>query len=379
MDAVLHIGPHKTGTSSIQHAMRNNVANLEQQGFLTASDGENAASALPLPFQSETAFNPTLRRKHKGWAEAVAWAELQWLDLEQAAKDRPDHTMILSSEHFSSLADPSPLIARMRRTFDRITVIAYVRDPVDLYVSSLQQNIRAGRRLVELRIPSESRFAIRKQISKFAAEVGAQNIMLRNFARTNLAGGDVVTDFFETVSRLGRPVTVSSSFVNEAYPAPIIGWLLAMNENYERTVETMARIALVKRLDSVAELKSFPKLRLDVPDFEATIRARSRDDCLWLNETFLQGQDQLRVDGSAKIADYTETDERTRLRGWILKDLTPEAISLLLAATIDLQEPTSPDGISRRKGKPQWGATGRQASLGKQGRPGPAGRQKGAL
>lgn len=348
MDAILHIGPHKTGSSSIQMAMRLNVDLLKQQGFLTASHLDKAASALPLPFQSEWAFHPNLKRTFRTWADAQALGEQQWTRLEQSAKAHPDHTMILSSEHFSSLPDPSALIARLRRSFDRVVVMAYVRDPLDLYVSSIQQNIRGGRRLADLRVPSQFPFVISRQIDKYASLVGVENIVVRNFARSNLIGGDVVLDFFSTLSSLGRPVSLPSSFVNEAYPAPVVAWLLIMNEAYERVLETDERIALVARLDAIAELKPFAKLRLNVPEFEATIRARSREDCAWLNNSFLQGQETLRVSASARQSGLTEPEERSRMRQWILEALTPEALSLLMNATVSLK-PSAGAPIGKRK------------------------------
>lgn len=348
MHVVLHIGPHKTGSSSIQNALRKNVPSLERQGFLTSSDAEHAASALPLLFQSERAFHPKMRRLYPTWQQAQVWSEQHWAEMELAAKTRPGHVMILSSEHFASLADPSLVIARLRRTFDRITVVAYVRDPVDLYVSSIQQNIRGGRRLADLRIPSDFPYGIRRQIDRYAAAVGRSNVVVRNFARSNLAGGDVVLDFFAAMAGLGRPVTIASSFVNEAFPAPIVAWLLIMNEAYERVIETDERIALLARLDSIAELKTFPKLQLNIPEFSSTIRSKTREDCLWINQTYLQGQEHLRVEPPEPPLPTMPTAEREHLRQWILQALTPKALALLLPGTISLANPKNAGGPAPR-------------------------------
>ena len=139
MKLVLHIGPHKTGSSSIQKSFDQASDKLLQQGVIYFAERPLPAWSLVLKFATkEQRMHPLIRRHHPTDAQALACSERAWGDLAENVKKSDAKICVLSSEHFASLPAPSvqKLLTQLRGMFPEITVVAYARDPVGLYVSA---------------------------------------------------------------------------------------------------------------------------------------------------------------------------------------------------------------------------------------------------
>jgi hypothetical protein len=130
---LLHIGPHKTGTTSLQAALRENSATLKAHGveYLT-QDTKPAAnrvarSLLRLPFIGK---------------EVVPYAEWEQFAQEINQSDAP--RIILSGEEFSFCG--SKEIHELARTFglDRLHVVITIRPIARILPSHWQLDLRAG-------------------------------------------------------------------------------------------------------------------------------------------------------------------------------------------------------------------------------------------
>ncbi len=138
---------------------------------------------------------------------ARAWSADCWQRFEAEVQVRRPPLTLISSEHFSGLSDPSQLITRLQRSFSRITVLAYLRDPAELYCSTLQQRIRGnGDRLAALPSPLTFFYPARKQLEPFFKLVGPENMLVRRFGsnapQDRHTRRDVVQDFFATLPAL---------------------------------------------------------------------------------------------------------------------------------------------------------------------------------
>lgn len=130
---LLHIGPHKTGTTSLQAALRENSAALKAHGVeYIAQDGKPAAnrvarSLLRLPFIGK---------------EVVPYAEWEQFARKVNQSDAP--RIILSGEEFSFCG--SKEIQELARVFgrDRLHVVITIRPLARILPSHWQLDLRAG-------------------------------------------------------------------------------------------------------------------------------------------------------------------------------------------------------------------------------------------
>lgn len=209
-ELILHIGSHKTGTSSIQYVLRGSRNALERQGV---------AYLLP---DDRTARNASSLVKVSGEREAFS---------ARFADDKADRLLqpraprnIVSAEGFFWFSDPEEVgrfAALARARFERITVLAYLRRQGRLAVSHRNQvrNAAPAMRFYGLRadpLPEYRSYLHRyfdyaaKLVDLWGGAFGRDNVVPVPFERTVLTDGDVVADF---AARTG---------VALAYDAPVI-------------------------------------------------------------------------------------------------------------------------------------------------------------
>ncbi|MGM0855825.1 MAG: hypothetical protein ACQEW0_01920 [Pseudomonadota bacterium] len=147
----LHIGFHKTASSSFQYTCKSNVEKLKQLGFnypLFNSDKIRRKNienhSIPLTY----IFGYNLERYHVGIKNGVSDIQglisdyFDFLKLQLQKSQR----MILSAEDFSIF--PNSMIASFFKLVEKyrfeIVPIAYVRSPYDFHCSYLQQRAKGG-------------------------------------------------------------------------------------------------------------------------------------------------------------------------------------------------------------------------------------------
>jgi hypothetical protein len=130
---LLHIGPHKTGTTAIQAALWAARADLRGQGVRHAGRSRNPASAVravtgqPSPYSDDTP--PSIRH---------------WRDLVREIKGAPEPRLVVSSEFFA-WATPD-VIRRVADDLDpaRVHIAVTLRPLARILPSHWQQNVQAG-------------------------------------------------------------------------------------------------------------------------------------------------------------------------------------------------------------------------------------------
>ena len=157
---VLHVGPHKTGSTSVQSACAANRERLRRDGVLYPSF-PGAAFATS---HADAAFLLGAGRTD----ECLDWLLTAW----RQAGDEDCDTLLLSSEEFSSTLVQRPLartLRRFRRTTGAETRTVFVRRPVaELALSSLLQSITG-----EAGTFFKQRYDIRRWAASFATRTRA--------------------------------------------------------------------------------------------------------------------------------------------------------------------------------------------------------------
>ena len=330
MHVIVHIGQPKAGSSAIQMALRAEGEGLRQQGVRVGPLQRTLSLAL---HGNDVVHNVAgLRLKYGSMDKARAESEEAWKRFAHRIEtDRPP-IVLLSSEHF--LESPQALLTRLRKLFEKISILCYVREPVSHYVSAIDQQIRGGDALEVIPPPGERPFRMPSRIRSYKQHIGQDELVIRNFDRANLEGGDVVLDFFEQVSRLaGREIAPQHppKRTNESLCGAATAWMLTLNSTFRRQtadpVSVKLRQSLIAHLRAADSLKDLPRVKLTDPVLVNAIRSATAEDCRWLNETVLQGQVPLEVGEPGPAPDPAEL--RARMQDWLMSYLTPEATALV--------------------------------------------------
>lgn len=188
--AIVHIGPMKTGTTSIQWWLSRNSGVLEAQGIQLLRP--KTANASPLARTFDEDVRPRRRRPVPGSNDV---SQDDFTDVLNAIPDHA-HTCILTGELLGQVMR-RPAIARFKQAlapfFDRWLIIAYLRRQADLAASRFSTTSRRGQH-GQLKTPLD----YARMLEDWGAEFGQQSLRPRLFDRAELINGDVVADFCAT-------------------------------------------------------------------------------------------------------------------------------------------------------------------------------------
>lgn len=240
---ILHIGLSKTGSSSIQRTLHR------------YDDGRLAYARIRDPNHSSPLFqifcsDPARRdRPFLNWRTpadqaAVAKRHAAAFDREMT---RP-RDVIFSAEGICGklTADEiGDMAARLRRHFDRVRVIAYLRPYRNACASAWQQNVKMGENRFVLPRP-----AFRGRLQPFIRHFGKDSVEMRPFDRAALINGDVIDDFAALIGI--DPAGLRRQTVNESVSLEALSIVYAHNRFAvhpgSRAERRMSRIALVQDL-----------------------------------------------------------------------------------------------------------------------------------
>lgn len=211
----LHIGNHKTGTSSIQRAMCARKKELNQEGITYFSRFRGRAE----------------RKSINRWVHCQGGGG----ELRASIRDglvqrlaRAGDRVVASAESFSwifSAAEISDFYTALARHFDEIKILAYIRRQDKQIISHHQQGAK-GPRTDAARFYGNDCVAIPEyqphfdlyldyatRLGKWADAFGDENMQIRVYERSELYRGDAVADFFRMIGSDAQPPEI---FVNES-------------------------------------------------------------------------------------------------------------------------------------------------------------------
>ena len=184
---ILHIGLHKTGTTTIQNVLHaNRDFLLRHEGVLYPSLDPNLSNALLHILEDDSRNRPRkLRSKKKAGftnEELAARREefLNSLDAEISSSEW--NTLLLSAEGLSHWSAPE--LAKLRewgeKYSSRWTILVCVRHPLDWSRSVVQQRLKAGNTLQQLyEKPPTPKY--RAKISRAISVFGRENVRVFDF------------------------------------------------------------------------------------------------------------------------------------------------------------------------------------------------------
>lgn len=187
---VLHIGTHKTGTSSIQATCAEGRRVLSKAGICYPRlKNMPTQSLLSVPFFDSYVPRQFFHRfgTDKASVDVQAWSF--WDDVHRQLCKKAYHTLVLSSEFFVLIDRVPDLLAHLKVLCPsaKVEAICYLRDPIGFFLSSLQQTVKFSGKVAW---PESFRWT--EKLKPWAAAVPLE---LRSFERSRLVQEDVVSDF----------------------------------------------------------------------------------------------------------------------------------------------------------------------------------------
>ena len=191
MRTILHIGRHKTGTSSLQRFLSDHSEKLSEAGYLYPKSGRQGIAHHKL---AETYARKNVRTRPEEF-EQIRSEIIANISAEKRAHH---HTLIISSEAFQN-ASVSTVAADFPA--ESTQVVAYVREQYEYMVSAYQQKVHAQSENCTLAEFSSS-FSINYEsfFSDWERHYSREKIRVGIFSRPSLKDGDVIADFIESAA-----------------------------------------------------------------------------------------------------------------------------------------------------------------------------------
>ena len=212
---VIHIGAHKTGSTSIQYSL-DGFAD-DRLVYAKFDDPNHSLAMFSL-------FSPHPEKHHIHRGNATSGAKLsdyvskRRKELERAISAANGRTLVISGEDISILSEDG--LVRIRdffmQHFDDLRIVGYVRPPAALIASVFQERIKAG--AVQLRLDREH-LNYQARFEKFDKIFGRSNVTLWKFDPAFFPGGCAVRDFcarLEIALPQKRIVRLNESLPREA-------------------------------------------------------------------------------------------------------------------------------------------------------------------
>ncbi len=245
MKLILHIGPPKTGTTSLQHSLYTKCDRLIEKGVLYPNpllDGaynHGRLCAIFVPYS-----DAPRGMKDVGEADYIKNGDLLRAGIIAQTKEDTPETLILSSEWFAraqAAKDGRKLIEFAESLGpDSIEILLYARRPSGFFLSAAQQRLRASSLFEPI-----FEWNVNELIDGFRALAPQATVTVRTFDRQALLGGSIISDFASTYIPMCKDILEGKS----AKPRP--------NESF--SAETMAILQDFRRTEFPGQEDVFNK------------------------------------------------------------------------------------------------------------------------
>ena len=329
---ILHIGSPKTGSTAIQEALKRERDSLSQlgayfwQGYQANSQDNRILPRGHYSLMGYCLEEPPLFLKARGLnrVEFFRESELYWSEFFSDVTNSSSETTIVSSEMIFACRDVAGLLHRLLAKFERITVICYLRKPLNHYASGVSQNVRNLRPLATL-TPSSwwGQDKPKYNLDKVAEIVGPKNLIVRPFDRDLLVGHDIVQDFFHLLfDQLGvTPFPVESVSANQSLPGAYVAWVanaILSAPAADRVDNTLLRMEVERSLKDDAQLMSAEKLTLRDGALSECLAAVTNPRWQHYLDTYLSDfADHLSQPAIGKSAVLSSRKQHAELVAWI--------------------------------------------------------------
>lgn len=183
----LHIGRHKTGTSSIQQFVNSNTDLLSDLNLYYPDSGKSTIAHHDLAQLFSIQTNKTADAQQKTSSSPKLKSLLEEIDQQPA-------NILLSSESFQN---SHPRVIRDAFKDYDLRVLVYIRNQIDYLASSYAQKVWATNYCESMEHYYNHVFSV--DYLDFLdrwQEASSDNIIVRKFSRESLCDQDIVADFF---------------------------------------------------------------------------------------------------------------------------------------------------------------------------------------
>jgi hypothetical protein len=301
---IIHIGMHKTGSTSIQHSL--DSYSDDQFLYATLMNTPNHSLAIYSLFAADPASHRLHRAAQRSGQKLDAYLERAEAHLHRAITAARGRTLIISGEGISGLEPPevAKLAKRFRSQFDDVTIVGYVRPPAGFMSSALQQRIRGGAARFDLARMYRN---YRKTFAKFDDAFEARNVRLWKFDAAAFPGKDVVRDF---CARIKLPLADRRIVrLNDSVSRQVVSALYTYNKFAETLGSDRARPAELHRLGTTLGALGTEKFRLS-PKIVQSILEQNKDDIRWMEERL--GTSLTEADAPHSDRDIVDEDDLLR-------------------------------------------------------------------
>ena len=211
---VLHIGRHKSGTSSLQHCLNRNSELLAAAGVLYPLYGRNGKVAH---HDIAKALNPNLQNTP---IDPVQIANNILLE-----RQNEEATIIISSEAFQNICDLTYVKEFLTALHpEHITIICYFREHLDYAITAYRQFIHAQPHYQTFKEYLAGKFENQKNFIRSWKNLGSMEI--KWFDKHSLLNNDITADFLD-VAKL--KITMPSLRVNPSIGGDLLFLKLLYN------------------------------------------------------------------------------------------------------------------------------------------------------
>lgn len=271
-EVVIHIGMHKTGTSSIQECLRGfDDGNTRYARFGPCNHSVAAKTVFePNPYDyhmnNSSGHGPTdVDEMKEKWRAQL----LRELSLQRSR-------LLISGEDISLFTHNAALSLKqfLEPHCKRISILAYVREPLGFIESYMQEEIKHGLASFELPEPG-----YRDRFEKFIEIFGVDNVYFYEYTKKPLPECSVVSEFCEKVEIPAN--NVDEKFVNSALSLEATKLLYLFNRSGiagENTPESYKG-----RSKLLSELMKIPGEKFQLEE-KLLMEHIDQDDLGWIRE-----------------------------------------------------------------------------------------------
>lgn len=194
---IIHIGLHKTGSSSIQSTMHKNLK--DHDSFTYAKLGKsNHNEIMHLCFRKNKKFIGHQKRGIND-KELKQYKKNAILTLKKAIEECQTNNFIISAEIISSFtpSEVCELKKFFKTYFEKIEIYAFIRSPKSFIESSFQQRVKTGLGNFDLeKVYKSYKYAI----EKFDICFGTENVHIYEFYPSSFVKNNVVLEFYKLLN-----------------------------------------------------------------------------------------------------------------------------------------------------------------------------------
>ncbi len=312
MKAIIHIGTEKTGSTTIQHFLRDSRSFLQSHGVaypLTPGlvDHRQLAYYAKNVYKQEDAFI----REHglyspERLAEWKTGFENQ-LQRELSQLDTSVHSVIFSSEHLHSRLWGESGIQNLKQLllpwFTEIEILVYLRRQDQVAVSGYSTKLKTGEtpgEILNLNVdPKNHYYNYYVLLNKWSAVFGRNNVQVRLFDPTSFHNNDLISDFLAAAGISENQQWFKPRNLNAKLSWQAQKLLLKYNYRYPRfdragynELNDKVREKLLQRLEARYQGREELPARAEAMSFYDLFRFDNRLVAReWFNRDFLFNED----------------------------------------------------------------------------------------